>query len=442
MVLGGSRFGWSIVSTLAALLGVALLLAWIYTSYLGIDVTASVSFVGTDGWCDDAMSGLGVHCFGDYSSIDYASLGAQPSEPEAVYPVSSRLLRLPFYLIASVGGFQAGLLAFVVISAMCLLSPALWSLRGAPWFAKGIVLTAVGLGTVPFLFAWDRGNLLALTIPFLLLVILGLMRQRPWLVTGAIIVCATVRPQFALLALALVAVRQWKPALVSFGGSIGAVVASFFLFGSAWLSEIGEWIKAAGSWSQAVPLSRDWPGNVSVPRALYSVVHTGPWADSAFVASIPDSVYTVASLLVLGVAVLIIVAGGRRLPSLAVVASLLAVVSLALPLSYGYYFVFALPLAAVVFREGLAGWPAARPLDKTLIVSFFLALVLSLTPLLIPMSGSFAPVPGTVVVASLVPILATLAWVAYIGVLTIRGVEEIRSSRRMARGHEAGLRDG
>lgn len=410
VTLGGSTIGWNLVGVLGALLGVAIVAAWVLESYFRVDVAASISALGTDTYCDLGRSGIGVHCFGDYSSIYYPSLFGVPTAPEAVYPVSTRLVRLPFFLIATVGGFQAGLVAFVVASATCLLAPLIWAVRRSPWFAKALVVVVVGVGSGPFLYAWDRGNVLALTVPLMLAFLVGLVTNRPWLAVGAIIACATVRPQFAGLAIALVGVRAWRPALVAAFGSVTAVLAPFLLFGSRWLSGIADWVAAASAWAGSQSLEDPWPSNVSVARALF--VATG-------ISSAACAIAALGLLLVLGVAV---VATARRLPPLALGASVLAITCLSLPITYGYYYVFAIPLVAVVFRKGLEGWPTGERLDKALIVSFLVALTLSLTPLVVPMSGKLTPFPGAVVVSTSIPLLATFGWIVFLMAAAARGV--------------------
>jgi hypothetical protein len=434
-LLGGSRFGWTLVSALTVSLGVAVGVAWVLSSYFGVDVPASVSLVGVDGHCN---GGLGVHCFGDYSAIDFASLGAQPSDPEAVYPASSRISRLPFFLIGHFAGFQAGLVTFLIVSALCLISPAVWSVRHAPWFAKGIVVTATGLTAAPVLIAWDRGNIMALAVPLIFAVMWGLARNHPWVVTAAIIAGAMMRPQFAVMALALVAVREWKAAIVSAVGSVAAVATSFFLFGSTWLTEIGNWIEVARTWTRSQPLGQNWPPNISIPRALYVLAHAGPWRDLGFVTNLPDWAYAVAGIVFAGAVVAVVVVAGRHLPPLAIAVAMLAAISLALPLAYAYYYVFALPIVALVFRDGISEWPAVRRLDKVVISAFFIALLLSLTPLLLPMGHAFQVAGGVSVVANAVPICATVAWMVFMAALAASGLVNIRKLDPRPNMREAG----
>lgn len=428
-ILGGSRFGWVVVGALSVALGAAAAVAWVLSSDYGVDVPASVSFTGPDGYCDVATSGIGTPCFGDYSPIDFASVGAPPSAAETVYPASTRLSRLPFFAIERAAGFQAGLITFLTISAICLVAPAVWAVRRAPWFAKGIVFTVTGLATAPVFVAWDRGNLMALTVPLVFAVLWGLVKRRPWVVTVAIIACVTIRPQFALLALALVATREWRLALINAAGSLAAVVASFLHFGSTGLTEIRDWISDAQTRFQSQSLADGGPPNIAIPRVPYRLAHAGPWGQSGVVKGLPVAACARVALPFIGAAVLAIVVTGRHLPPLAVGASSLVAISLTRPLVYAYRFVFVLPIVAIVFRYGLDSWSGGRWLDKAMIATLGASLIFSLTPLLIPVGGTFQVMGVASVVVSPVPVLATASWILFMATLAASGVTKTLASR-------------
>jgi len=438
---GASRAGWATIGILGLLLGPAILVAWVLSSYLQVEVPASMSFVGNDGWCDRSVS-VGVHCWGDYSSIHFATLRGTPSDPEAVYPLSTRLLRLPFFAAESLLGFRVGLLLFVIVSAICILLPVLWSVRSTPWFAKGVVLSIVGLGSAPFLILWDRGNVLALTVPFLLLAVVALIRDRPWLAVVAIVIASSAKPQLALLAVALVAARAWVPAVVAGAASVGVVVGSFFAFSSSGWAAMLEWIRSAGEWSASQSLDQDWPVNISGSRALYLVAEAIP-GSGQWLPGVPDSVFTLLVFALFGITTLAIAAAGRSMPPFASAIAMLAIACLASPLSYAYYGVFALVVVAIMIRDGFVGWPTKRPLGKILIVSLIAALVLSLTPLVVPLGGTVVPETGPPrVVVSLLPILGTGAWLIFLAAVAAWSITELRNRFRVKRGNVDPTFDG
>lgn len=431
--LGGTAFGWSIVGILAALLAPAVLVAWILGSYYRLDIAASMSMIGEEGRCDLDVTGIGVHCFSDYTSIYFDSPTAPLVHYEQLYPVATRLIRLPFWGVGELFGMHASLLAFLLVSVICLLIPVLWAVRRSPLWAKAVVVSVLGLVTAPFLFAWDRGNIVSLAVPFLFLALLGLVRNRPWWVVVGVIVAATVKPQFALLGFALFARGDWRRGTVAIAGSVVAVVGSYALLGAGGWDALVAWVQAALGWSDARELFWSWPGNGSLPRALYLVTHLGPWADSSVLAAIPDSVYQYAGQgyfvsLVIGLLLV-----GRRLPPLAVGAGLVVIAAFVLSLSLAYYFVVVLPVAAIVFRHGLGGFPLTGARAKAIIVSFGAALVLSLTPLIVPILPFLNPVPGTMVIGTVVPSFAILAWTLFLTLLVVHGAVETARMRRQAR---------
>ena len=236
--LGGTWFGWSVVGSLGLLLGPAAIMAYILGSYLEIDVAGSLSQVGRDGGCDLLVTGVGRHCFGDFTSIYYPSPVAPLVESEWLYPVSTRILRLPFWIVGELFGINAALTVYLFVSAVCILIPVFWAVRHTPFWAKGLVLGVMGIATTPFIFAWDRGNILSLTVPFVFLAILGLVKTRHgWVVIG-VIAAASIKPQFALLAFALLAVRDGRRFAIALGGSVVVVVGSYALLGSDALPEL------------------------------------------------------------------------------------------------------------------------------------------------------------------------------------------------------------
>lgn len=436
VVLGGTVFGWTIIGILGMLLIVALVMAWILDSYFRIDVPASLAYVAVDGFCDLGKGGIGVHCWSDYSSIELLSLRARPNFAEVTYPMSNRLLRLPFYFVARGMGFQAGLVTYMIVCVLCVLLPAVWSVRKTPWFLTGVVVLLGTVATVPFLWMMDRANMIALVVPLMFLALLGLLTGRPWLTATAIILASAARPQLALLSFALVAARQWRAAIVSFGGSVVLVIGSFLIFGKEWFPAFMDWIGSATSWSGSRGISESWPMNAGLPRALYLFLHVGPPATDSLLLGLPDTVYTVMSLVLLGASVLLIAIFGRNLPPFVAGVAALVAGSLALPLTFAYYFAFAIPVLAIVYRRGLPGLPTTGALGKVLVISLGTAIVATLTPLLFPYEVQLVRV-DTTVVGSFLPSVATLAWLVFViatavWAITSRGAQQFAQPSRVA----------
>ncbi|MEI8080505.1 MAG: glycosyltransferase 87 family protein [Actinomycetes bacterium] len=407
------------LGTLAAMLGLAVVSAWIQAAYFGVNVAASLSYWGKDGWCPQGTSGLGAHCWGDYAAIRFSSLASLPVGPEAVYPVSSRLLRIPFFIVDSVAGFQTGLVLFMAVSIVCVLSPALWAVRGMSWANKSLVIVLGCVATAPFLITLDRGNMIALVVPVFLIFLLGLIRDQPWLAAWAVVVASTVKPQFAVLGLALIALRFWLPALLALLGSLVVTLVPYWLFfGSRGASALEKWIHELGSFSDSQSLSAAWPTNLSLPGALARSFGLG------------ESLSVMIVVGLAGLVTIAVLARGPRLHPLLIGTVFMVMASLVSPISYAYYGVFLIPLVAVIFRLGPRNWPRVGSINQAITVLMTAGIVLGLTPLLIPtgkaalkMDTAITTQPGTaLIVGSLVPLLAAIAWLALFVAVIVRAI--------------------
>jgi len=419
---GGSRLGWNLIGTLTGLLGIAALAAWIQSSYFRVDVTGSISFYGADGMCPPP-DGLGVHCWSDYSAIRFNSLTAPPQNVEVMYPLSTRLIRIPFMIVENTAGFQAGLTAFIIISALAVLAPTAWAVWRVQWPLKPVVLTASCVVTMPFLVLLDRGNVIALSVPFVFLFLLALVRERPWLAVACMIVASSIKPQFMVLGLALVTLRYWRPAAVGFAGSGAVIVLPFLLMGDRWFSALTTWRDESLSWTGSQPLAGDWPPNLSLAKAVFESLQS--FVDQ------PDSYFVRLTMVFIITLCVIIVSTGRHLHPLLVGTVFLVIACLTLSPAYAYYACFAIPVMALVFRLGFT--PSALPSrwDRPITALLSAGLVVSLSPILISV-GIHGPaqLDGQVITSSLAPRLSSMIWMLFLLVAATLSIVNWRSQLR------------
>ena len=412
----GSPFGAAMLGVLSTLLGVSVVTAWVLASYFKVDIPRLLSFDSADGWCDPARDGVGQHCFGDWAVIRVPSLTADGLTAESVYPLSARLVRLPFMALDALAGQRATLLVFLAVSVVCLLLPAWWAARPVRWELRPVVIAVLGLITAPVLMVLDRGNILGLAIPFCFLAVLGLVQDRPLMVVVGTIAAASIKPQFALLAFGLVAPRHWRWALGAAAGSVAIVLLPFAMYGSRALVRLEAWINGVGNWSASLRLDDPSHTVVSAPRALWLLKHPSSWG--TWDAALPSYASTLYLAMAVALAVLVVVLlliAGRRTSPFLVASALLAVASLVTPLAFAYYQVFAVVVVALAFRlppevSGVGDRSAPWP-DKVVTITLGCALALGLTPLAVPIG--VAP-------TSLVPVLSTLAWLCFLVVLGLR----------------------
>ncbi len=213
-----------------------------------------------------------------------------------------------------------------------------------------MVFVACGAAAIPAWSAIDRANSVAFAVPIALVFLVALCRQRWGLVVTMVILAALVKPQFALLGLALFAARQWRMGGIAVVGGVVSNLAAYLL----WPRDFPETITQSFQGTvRAFPF--DWltGNNMSFGKVLLAIpdaiaaLHNG--------GKIPDG-YLLGPRLLAGYAVVIVVTGallalGRRIPPVMAGIVLLATASLFPALSSSYYMVFVLPIAALVVRD-------------------------------------------------------------------------------------------
>ncbi|MGH3969385.1 MAG: hypothetical protein ACRDTV_15035, partial [Mycobacterium sp.] len=227
-----------------------------------------------------------------------------------------------------------------------------WASRGTRGLERVVVFVALGVAAIPAWTVIDRGNSAGFVVPIALVFLVALCRRRWGLVTIMVILAALVKPQFAVLAVALLVARQWR------WGALAVVGVG--------LSNLAAYLLWPRHFPQAIPqsihnlfgLSTSFTGltdlrNVSFGRALLLIpdivnaAQTGGDMPSGFLAG-PRS------LIGYGVLVLVVacvLALGRRIPPVMVGIVLLATATLFPSVVNYYYLVFVLPVAALVVRD-------------------------------------------------------------------------------------------
>lgn len=362
-----------LVLLLTAGLLIALPAAWISSQYFGNEVNATLSFHADDGWCNWGYTpDFGKHCFGDYvqplvgAQVDFrladVSADAIPGVTNpaytSLYPPASQAPHVAAAIAAnSFLGHDITFIAYMLLLAASVLAPALWVAWG--WRESPFVLIPVlllGVATVPVFATLDRGNSAGFVVPFLLCFAIFLGRTPTWVAPTAVVAAALVRPQFILIALALLAVRQWRQALAAVGAFGAVTLLSFALVPSGFAASSRAWLDSVSGLSSVGfgGVTSDTPANISVSRSVVAlggwlargpslIGDAGGWIQSTVVAhpSLPLAV------LILVTGSLFLLAGGR-LPRAIVLTIPLALAATASGIAPSYYLGFALVLAALI----------------------------------------------------------------------------------------------
>ncbi len=366
-----------LLSLVAALALLLVGTAFVASHYFGKDVASSLTYIADDKYCDlSANEGIGIHCFGDYRLVaDYVSA---PNPWDVIngnynnYPAGSMLPHAIFRVLGDiVGSPLVGLLGYLTAMLAAMAVPAIWASKGRPLATRIMILALFGVGAVPALMALDRGNSVGFAVPAMLAFLVAMRREKYRTVVVAIVIASLIKPQYLLLVLALIAHRRWRHTAYAIGGAAVANVLAFLTWPQNFPGTIIQSVQNTLRYSADFPLHIDYPANVSLAEGVYvfiqhagrvvGISNAGQWV---FTNSGPVSI-----ALALAVAAAV-VALGRRLPPVIGGSLLLMAASLAPAVSWPYYLVFGLPIAAVLLRDP-AGPPAEHGWRGALDVASF-----------------------------------------------------------------------
>src|SRR5580693_5170918 len=97
-------------------------------------------------------------------------------------------------------------------------------------YSRGVGSSGCGIAAVPAWMVIDRGNSLGVVVPIALVFLVALCRRRWGLVAIMVVLAALVKPQFAVLAVALFAARQWRLGGIAVAGVAISNIAAFALW--------------------------------------------------------------------------------------------------------------------------------------------------------------------------------------------------------------------
>jgi Glycosyltransferase family 87 len=339
-----------------------------------IDVLGSLTFSVEDCYLDWGTQ-IGRHCFSDYGIDVGEAMRPNPWEPyplyfpwtnygaEAIgYPAAGMVWQLLFGVVGVwLHSPRLGLLGFLLVSTIAVLTPAVWAARGARGLERVVVFVALGVAAVPAWGAIDRGNSVALLAPIGLVFLVALRRQSWGLVAVMVVVAALLKPQFALLAVALLAARQWRLGGLTIVGVVISNLAAYLLWPRDFPRTIVQSILtvssqtySGGSPSESVS-NLFGPNNRSFEEGIFFIPDKIAYPQGGYGYGVSNG-FLDATRLLTGYVVLVVVVGcvlalGRRLSPVMAGIALLATASLFPALTNQYYLVFALPVAALVARD-------------------------------------------------------------------------------------------
>jgi hypothetical protein len=379
--------------------------AFVLAQYYSVDVFSSLTYIPEDCW-DDWGTNVGRHCFADYGWVAYPAMQPNPwihllppGWPANPYPAAALVPHLVIGSLAKwLGAPRLGLVVYQFALTVAVLSPALWAARGARGLERIVVFVACGVAAIPAWVAVDRGNSTGFVVPIALVFLVALCRRRWGLVMIMVVLAALVKPQFALLGVALFAARQWRLGGIAVVGVVISNLAAYLLWPRDFPRTIAQSIHNTlgyGTFGEEMSYV-----NVSFGKGLLFIVdgikaaQTGGTLPGGFLAG-PRSLI---GYLILVLVVVSVIALGRRIPPVMVGIALLATASLSPAVTYKYYLVFVLPVAALVVRDP-DGPPGSGIFDRlgdrrrAIGICVSLAAALSIAPIVLPGPQMGIPFP-------------------------------------------------
>ena len=449
------------LGTILLLSAVSAATVFVLTQYYSVDALSSLVYLPQDCFLDWGMH-VGRHCFSDYPVIVSIGLQPNPWQPNPIFQSSYSNGSAPVNYLASgmvphllfgapahwLGAPQLGLFAYLLVLTTAVLSPAVWAARGARGLERVVVFVACGAAAIPVWAAIDRGNSAGFVAPIGLVFLVALCRRRWGLVALMVILAAIVKPQFAVLAVALFAARQWRWGGLAVAGTVISNLAAYLLWPRDFPDTIVQSIRGTLGYGSGSFGSLVGGYNVSFAKGLLLIpdniaaLNAGGRVPEGFLAG-PRLLLGYVVLVLVAVAV---VALGRRIPPVMVGIVLLATASLFPALTSFYYLVFALPVAALVARDP-AGPPGCGIFDRLTTlgdrrraagICVSLAAALSIAQIALPSPPSQAEIPGQLGATEIfgtTPIVGTTVALAPIAWLIVCAAIIVSYARRPAPPH-------
>jgi hypothetical protein len=390
---------------------------FVLAHYYSVDVFSSLTWPPNDCWPTGMK--VGQHCFNDYEATAVVAARPNPWAPpnHLVYPAAGLVPHMIFAAPAAwLHAPWLGLFGYLLALMIAVLSPAVWAARGARGLERLVVFVALGAAAIPAWVVIDRANSVGFVAPITLVFLVALRRRRWGLVAIMVVLAGALKPQFAVLAVALFAARQWRLGGIALGGVVICNLAAYLLwwryFPEAIVQSIHHTSSYGSSFSALVGLY-----NASFAKGILFIPDEIIRKKLGYV---PDGFLAGPRLLIGGV-VLVVVVGcvlalGRRIPPVMVGIALLATASLFPALTSPYYLVFALPVAALVARDP-DGPPESGIFDRTAAlgdgrraVGICVSLAVALTIAQIVVPGSPVQVVNAMPVIATTAVLAPILW--------------------------------
>lgn len=345
---------------------ISVFLGFILSHYFNVDVLSSLLFLPFD--CFSPIhhgEDVGGHCFTDYLLAKTFAMQNNPWDPLGPptrfgnnYPPASML---PHFLFGHLGQLfgqpRLGLTAYLAALTGAVLSPAIWAASSTRGLTRRMLFVSIGAAATPVWMTVDRGNSTGFVVPIMLVYLIALSRKQWTIVAMMVVLAALVKPQFALMGVALLAARQWRlSALAATSGVIASLLA-YLLWPHNFPATIVQSMRVIlGYWDSATPSIYSNPMNrynasfvkgiFLIPDALKAQENSGVAPEDYL-----GEMRTVVGFAIPTIIAITLLVLGKRTPPLMAGIVLLPTAALFPIETVRYYLVFALPIAALIIRD-------------------------------------------------------------------------------------------
>lgn len=336
--------------TLLFLLNVFLVLSSVIAeSYYNLVSVGS----GFDGWCDKNILGVGVHCFSDFTLPAMIVAEPNPWNSQYVngqnYPAAALLVPGAFVLVGKIlGNPQFGLVSYIISMIICLALPAIWATKNRELSFRVVFVASAGALSVPAIMAIDRGNSVGFVVPVLLLFLVSIERKNDALIALSIVVATIVKPQFFILILLPLALGRFKATVYAAVGVLLSQFLAFLFWPRDFPFTIGSAIKNTLSYGGTPELDSRYPTNGSIVSGIYEAASSLGLANLAGQIQLNQTAITLSLVAIFFAWVHLT---RKKTPVIIPAVFSIFFASTFVPVSWGYYLVFAIPVAAVLLRD-------------------------------------------------------------------------------------------
>jgi hypothetical protein len=378
-------------------------------SYYNWNLTEILSNRVKDGWCNPQKEGVGLHCFGDFfapigiaGNQDPWEVGINPNPPFAM------LIFKLFYFISNLTTPRISLLLYLLIIFIAFSLPALHAWRqSTKLYQEKLLYLLVYFTSMPAISLFDRGNVIALTLPMLYFSFLCIQKN-PHITVVLLVAAVLIKPQLAIFSIILLATRNYRYfATILVSGTVLNLMG-FLFFHNPKVSFIN-WISSIINYPSYAGEGKIYPVNISLRNTLYLM-------DKSFQSNLSDTfIQTTASIVVL-IFVVSLLFSINRLPLGQIFYQVVILSLVAGGTVFSYYAIYLTLMFIFLAFFGLADSIFERPFSSLCTTALLLLAVPTsplswrLFPFLSHLGQATVSITWTLTQCTLVLVMATLTF--------------------------------